>query len=110
MFPTIYMRVCAINFRKNSSCNWEGISPLKIIAPVGIAFSTSKAIICIKELSRKSCTCCSHGAVRRQQLWPEESEGRGYNICERLLALTDEMQLCFDLFDKLTWRSTQLDR
>jgi hypothetical protein len=33
-------------FRKSNSCNWEGRSLLKIIAPVGIASSTSEAITC----------------------------------------------------------------
>jgi hypothetical protein len=36
-------------------------------------------------------------------------QGRGYNICDMALGLTDEMQLRFDFLDKLLRRRSQFD-
>src|SRR2546426_12601670 len=44
-FPTICTHVCAINSPKNNYCSWEGRSPLRIIVPVSIESSTSRATI-----------------------------------------------------------------
>src|SRR5437899_8592763 len=90
-FPTICTHVCAINSPKNNYCSWEGRSPLRIIVPVSIESSTSRATI--------------YTPPRSDGFLAVEEMRRLGGVAPCLLKCRSnparQAQLCFDFLDKI---------
>src|SRR5439155_16164338 len=96
----LYARLRAINSPKNNYCSWEGRSPLRIIVPVSIESSTSRATI--------------YTPPRSDGFLAVEEMRRLGGVAPCLLKCRSnparQAQLCFDFLDKIAGCVEQHER